>query len=81
MKEVQGDYTFLTLDWLCSLSFLPSGLCSVCHLQFVIPDVAWGRKAESQWFYVPAQMCGFCPLGCGELLKNFYSIIQLIVCN
>lgn len=44
--------------------------------EFATADVASGPKAGSQWFYVPAQKC---PLGYGELLKNVYSIIQLMV--
>ena len=49
--------------------------------EFVIPDAALGHKAESQWLYVLAQKCGFCPLGYGEQLRKFYSIIPLIVCS
>lgn len=49
--------------------------------EFVIPDAALGHKAGSQWLYVLAQKCGFCPLGYGEQLRKFYSIIPLIVCS
>ena len=64
-----------------ALSFVFPGQRLLQMFEFVIPDAALGHKAGSHWLYVPAQKCEFCPLGYGEQLRNFYSIIQLIVCS
>lgn len=79
MKEIQEDYNFSLFTGFAL--YLSCPVASVEMFEFVTPDVALRHKAGSQWFYVPAQKCGVCPLGYGQLLKIFYSIIQLIVCS
>lgn len=75
--NVQEDCMLLTLDWFYPLSFLVVSVdVWVCH--------PWCSMGTQSWVAVvscASSEVWILSFGYGERLKNFYSIIQLIVCS